>query len=269
MTEFFQDIRHGFRRLLKKPGFTVVTLIMLTLGIGANTVIFSVLRTVLFEPFPYENSDQLVRMWENNLERGWEYFSTSEINYLDFQELNRSFEEFAAFGGVSLNLTGSEDAVRLNGGRATANLFPMLGIEPVIGVLPPGEYWLEWSDLYVPLVPCTNQMRSDHRIAGMARLKPGVSFNQARDDMDAIALSLGEQYPDSNEGWGVRLETLDTWLIPDQIRNAIWVLMGAVGFVLLIACANLTDLLLARVMDRRKEIAIYIALGAGRLRMIR
>lgn len=133
MTEFFQDIRHGFRRLLKKPGFTVVTLIMLTLGIGANTVIFSVLRTVLFEPFPYENSDQLVRMWENNLERGWEYFSTSEINYLDFQELNRSFEEFAAFGGVSLNLTGSEDAVRLNGGRATANLFPMLGIEPIIG----------------------------------------------------------------------------------------------------------------------------------------
>lgn len=106
---------------------------MLTLGIGANTVIFSVLRTVLFEPFPYENSDQLVRMWENNLERGWEYFSTSEINYLDFQELNRSFEEFAAFGGVSLNLTGSEDAVRLNGGRATANLFPMLGIEPIIG----------------------------------------------------------------------------------------------------------------------------------------
>ena len=319
MAEFFQDIRHGFRRLLRKPGFTVITLIMLMLGIGANTVIFSVLRTVLFEPFPYEEPHQLVRMWENNLERGWEYFSTSEINCLDFRELNRSFEEFAAFGGVSLNLTESGDAVRLNGGRATANLFPMLGIEPVlgrlfqpeedvpggknqvvllthrlwqesfggdsgivgetltlngqpftvIGVLPAGEYWLEWFDLYVPLAPGTNQMRGDHRIAGMGRLKSGVGINQVRDDMDAIALSLGEQYPDSNGGWGVRLETLDTWLIPDQIRTAIWVLMGAVGFVLLIACANLTNLLLARVMDRQKEIAIYTALGAGRARLIR
>jgi len=312
-------VGRAVRRSARRPAFTLIAIGMLAVGIGANTAIFSVIHAALFEPLPYPDSQDLVRVWENNLSRGYQYFSTSESNYLDFRDRNTAFEGLAAFGGTSLNLADAGGAVRLNALRATHDFFPMLGIQPligrsftseedlpggagqvallghafwqehfagdadvvgevltlnglaytVVGVLPDGEIFLDGVDLFVPLAPDPEYMRGDHRIAMAGRLKPGVSIEDARTDLGSVADMLGSMYPDSNGGWGVRLEGFREWLISDSLRTSLWVLMAAVGFVLLIVCANLANMLLAQVSGRRREIAVQTAMGAGTWRIVR
>ena len=313
------DLRFGLRRLLRRPGFTAIALLLLTLGIGATTTIFSIIKTTLLQPLPYDDPDRLCRLWQRNDDRGWSMMSFSESNYLDFVRLNRTFQQVGAYASTDGVLTGSGEPRQLTIGRASAGLFPLLGIEPVlgrhflpeedvisrsyvavllshslwrtafgedpgivgksitlsnipctvVGVLPPGEFWLEWFDLYVPLAPDPNGHRGNNIIWPVGRLRPGSTLEDAAAEWSANATRITAEHPEGNAITGVTFLPLEQWLIQDHVRQSLWILLGAVGFVLLIACANLANLLLARASGRRREIAITAALGAGRARIVR
>jgi len=321
--EFFgevrQDLTIGLRRLIKAPGFTLLAVLILALGIGANSAIFSVLNAVVLQPLPYPEPDRLVRMWESAPARGWDYFAISEPNYVDFRDNNEAFEYLAgvAFGTQTLSL--DDEAIRLDGRRVSVEFFDVLGVYPtlgrafaaeedevgnesrvailgdtlwrnrfgedpnivgasvlmndesftVIGVMPSGNFFFDDADVFTPLRAGMNEMRSDHRMAVLGRLLPGVSVDQGEADLDAVAAQLAIDYPDSNKGFDTQVDSLYDSIVPQELRTAMYTLVGAVGLVLLIACANLSSLLLARATARSREIAIYAALGASRGRIIR
>lgn len=320
MEALLQDLRYGIRMLWHSPGFTLVALLTLTLGIGANSAIFSVVNSVLLRPLDYEESDRLMILSERS--QILEGMSISYPNFTDWREQNQVFEQIAVFRRQSYNLTGIGDPEFLLGGMVSAELFPALRVEPalgrtftseedrpggnqvavlthglwqrrfgsdpdilgqtltlnskpytVIGVMPAGFVYPSRVELWVPVGQESGQEswreRGNHPgLYGVARLKPGITLDQARADMDAIAVSLEQQYPQSNSGNRVSI----TPMLEQAVRNirpALLVIMGAVAFVLLIACANVANLLLARAAARQKEIAIRSALGAGRVRIIR
>ena len=320
MSTLWQDLRYGFRMLLKKPGFTVVAILALALGIGANTAIFSVVNGVLLRPLPFEDPDRLVRIgeWSQQVPG----MSVSYPNLLDWRQQNQVFTQIAATRFNSYNLTGVDEPERLQGRDITANFFDVLGVKPamgrnflpeedhansnrtciishglwqrrfgsdpaiigkqltlsgqsytVIGVMPQAYRFGTPTDVFVPLgLKEADEMiaqRDNHPgIYAYARLKPGVTFEQAEVEMKAIARRLAQAYPKENTDNSVTLIPLREYFVGD-IRTSLLILLGAVGFVLLIACANVANLLLARATSRTREIAIRTALGAGRLRIIR
>jgi len=308
--------------LVARPSFTVIAVIALALGIGANSSIFSVVNGVLLKPLPYKESDKLVKVWESWA--GFDNGAVSYPNFLDWRQRNKSFEKMAAYRWIGFNITGGDQPERVEGRRVSADFLSILGVNPelgrdftaaddnqganpvtiisdslwkrrfgadpsiigktimmddqgyeVIGVLPP-DFHFFGNYVSVNALVAIQAKEGDwlHQrawhpgIQVIARVKPGVSLAQARAEMSSIAGALAQEYPDTNKGHGISVRSLYEATVGDY-RKLLLLLAGAVGFVLLIACANVANLMLARASARQKEIAIRSALGASRVRIIR
>ena len=322
MRNLFSDLKLGFRILLRNPGFTITAIVLLALGIGANTAIFSVVNAVLLRPLPYEDSSRIMQIWHvppAKSFQGMTLFSVSPANYLDWRSMNHSFEDMAAFGGARFNVGGKERPESIEAAPVAPGFFSILRVQPVLGrgftpdddrpgqghvvvlgnalwrerygadpavigqkivldgepytvlgVMPPNFKYPSWAKLWTPLAWTDERraVRGNHNYQVIGRLKPGVDIRAAQAELSAISARLEQLYPEDDKGWGAKILTLREQTVGD-VRPALLVLLGAVSFVLLIACANVANLVLGKILGRKKEIAIRSALGATRFAILR
>jgi putative ABC transport system permease protein len=314
----WQDLRYGVRALLKNPGFTLVAIITLSLGIGANTAIFSVVNAALLRRLPYD-ATRLVAVESFNPQKEKRAYGASPADFWDWQEQSRTFEQLAMYSGGGIRLKESERIEVISGARVTVNFFAAFGVQPmfgrafdneegfvnsprvvilshrlwqqryggdprivgralktddgavtVIGVMAPEFKFPSYAQVWTPIARDSGEMKSraSRYCQAIGRIRQGETIESTQAEMKAIAARLATSHPKDNQGRTVQLTNWRESLSQDS-RKALLVLMGAVGFVLLIACANVANLLLTRAATRRREMAIRLALGATRAKVLR
>jgi putative ABC transport system permease protein len=321
MSNLFKDLQYAARIILKSPGFALAAILILALGIGANTSIFSVVNAVLLRPLPFQDSDRLVQVWHVPPPKsfpGMTTFSVSAANYLDWQDQNHAFKNMAIYSFAAFTLSSGDHPEAIQGAAVSQDFFAVLRVQPILGrtFLPEEDQlghghvailsnamWKshfgadpnivgrnvtfdnqsytvvgvmgsnfrlpDWAQVWKPMAwtGAERAVRGEHHYMVVARLKSDVSVRQAQAEMSTISRRLEQQYPADDKGWGAVVVPLREQMVGD-VRPALLVLLGAVAFVLLIACANVANLTLAKTFARRKEIAIRSALGAGRGRIL-
>jgi len=322
MQVLLQDLRYGFRTLRKNPGSTLIAILALGLGIGANTAIFSVINAVLIRPLPYPEPDHLVAVFTNQLKTNMTRQKVSPADFEDYRKGAGVFEHLGAFRAKPATLTGKELPEQVESAAVSPSLLTLLGLQPargrgfaadenepgknhvavisdglwrrrfgadpniigtpltldgaihqIVGIAPEGFHLLDTpTEIWIPYVPDPTDMvdssRGHRSLTVIGRLKSGVSVEQAGSVLVALANHLGELHPDTNGGYSAEVVSLQDQMV-GNIRSTLWTLIGAVAFVLLIACANVANLLLARAGTREKEIAVRTSLGANPIRLVR
>ena len=305
MRFFWQDLRYGFRSLLRNPGFSAVAILALALGIGPNSAIFTIVNAVLLKPLPIPEPDRVVMIWQTLLKSGFDQMPVSPGDYLDWKQQARSFEEMAAAFAIpeyGLNISGAGEPERVPAALCSKEFLPALGIKPVagrnflpeedrpgappvvlisnalwqrrfhsdpsavgrmltvdgvprtiVGVVPHHLGEMVNADLWLPTAvnPSDSQRRS-HNYGIVARMKPGVTVEQARAEMVTISRRLEQQYPATNSGWGVRLFPMAE-MYSGRIRPVLLVLLGAVGLLLLIARSSVSHRERHSIADRSRD----------------
>jgi predicted permease len=322
METILQDVRYALRQMLKGPGFAIVAVLTLALGIGANTAIFSVVNGVLLRPLGFQEPDRLVRIWHVPPPQsfpGIDRFSVSAANYVDWEKENHVFDQMAIYSYRGFTLTNNGRPEQVDASAVSAKFFQVLGVQPLFGrwLLPDEDqqgrsnvvvlsypYWQQhfgsnrdivgrnivmdgrnflvagvmpsffrfpdYAQMWTPMAwtDAERAVRGEHHSIVIARLKPGVTVKAAQAEMNTISSRLEQLYPADDKGWGAIVVPLHEDLVSD-VRPAMLVLLGAVACVLLIACVNVANLILARAFSRQKEIAIRTALGASAGRVLR
>ena len=314
MEGFWTELRQSIRALRRNPGMTAMCVLMLALGIGASTIIFSVFEAALLRPLPFRDAGRLVELAEMQLDLGMDEANLSEADFWDLHDRTKSFESVGAYNGFEANLTGDGEPEKVSGAQVTLEFFRTLGVNPilgrdfstgegnaniailgnkfwkarygadanilgkvlrikgssytVVGVLPRGEPWID-DQIYLPYPYHPMADRGNREFTAVGRLKKGVTPEAARRELQRLAAVMRAANPKEDKGLEFNIFSSRRWIAPEETGTALSILLVAVGLLVLIACGNVANLLLARGLARRREIALRSALGAARARLVR